>query len=123
MKDAMTIWEGICQSQWFKCTSMVCGLPSRSIVQFDILLQILFLNKNDLFQKKIADSNIKNFFPVSLPDRGCSLAPYLFLCGRITMANPGTSELVENILGNILINWPAKEDGRENEQSIYSGFM
>ena len=29
-------------------------------------LQILFLNKNDLFEKKIQHSPIKNFFPVSL---------------------------------------------------------
>lgn len=46
MQDAMTIWDSICHSQWFKQTSI-----------------ILFLNKDDLFQKKILNSNIKNFFP------------------------------------------------------------
>ncbi|EIW86083.1 guanine nucleotide-binding protein alpha-2 subunit [Coniophora puteana RWD-64-598 SS2] len=46
MQDAMTIWDSICHSQWFKQTSI-----------------ILFLNKNDLFEKKIAHSDIKNFFP------------------------------------------------------------
>ncbi|TFK38768.1 heterotrimeric G-protein alpha subunit, GPA2-like protein [Crucibulum laeve] len=46
MQDAMTIWDSICHSQWFKQTSI-----------------ILFLNKNDLFEKKIATSDIKNFFP------------------------------------------------------------
>ncbi|KAK0479334.1 G-protein alpha subunit-domain-containing protein [Armillaria novae-zelandiae] len=46
MQDAMGIWELICHSQWFKYTSI-----------------ILFLNKNDLFEKKIPQSNIKNFFP------------------------------------------------------------
>jgi len=46
MQDAMTIWDSICHSQWFKQTSI-----------------ILFLNKNDLFEKKIANSDIKNFFP------------------------------------------------------------
>jgi len=46
MQDAMTIWDSICHSQWFKQTSI-----------------ILFLNKNDLFQKKIPHSDIKNFFP------------------------------------------------------------
>jgi len=46
MQDAMTIWDSICHSQWFKQTSV-----------------ILFLNKNDLFQKKIAHSDIRNFFP------------------------------------------------------------
>ncbi|KAK2459797.1 hypothetical protein APHAL10511_008229 [Amanita phalloides] len=46
MQDAMTIWDSICHSQWFKHTSI-----------------ILFLNKNDLFEQKIANSHIKNFFP------------------------------------------------------------
>ncbi|KAF7313272.1 Heterotrimeric G-protein alpha subunit 4 [Mycena kentingensis (nom. inval.)] len=46
MQDAMTIWDSICHSQWFKQTSV-----------------ILFLNKNDLFQKKIKSSHIRTFFP------------------------------------------------------------
>jgi guanine nucleotide-binding protein subunit alpha len=46
MQDAMTIWDSICHSQWFKQTSI-----------------ILFLNKNDLFERKIATSDIKSFFP------------------------------------------------------------
>ncbi|KAH8826020.1 guanine nucleotide binding protein, alpha subunit [Flagelloscypha sp. PMI_526] len=46
MQDAMTIWDSICHSQWFKRTSM-----------------ILFLNKFDLFKKRIAHSPIKDFFP------------------------------------------------------------
>lgn len=46
MQDAMTIWDSICHSQWFKQTSI-----------------ILFLNKNDLFEKKVEHSDIKNFFP------------------------------------------------------------
>jgi len=46
MQDAMTIWDSICHSQWFKQTSI-----------------ILFLNKNDLFENKIPHSDIKSFFP------------------------------------------------------------
>lgn len=46
MQDAMTIWDSICHSQWFKSTSI-----------------ILFLNKDDLFQTKIQHSDIKTFFP------------------------------------------------------------
>ncbi|KAN0121442.1 Guanine nucleotide binding protein (G-protein), alpha subunit [Russula decolorans] len=46
MQDAMTIWDSICHSQWFKSTSI-----------------ILFLNKDDLFRKKIQHSDIKTFFP------------------------------------------------------------
>ncbi|GBE78577.1 Guanine nucleotide-binding protein alpha-2 subunit [Sparassis crispa] len=46
MQDAMTIWDSICHSQWFKQTSI-----------------ILFLNKNDLFEQKVKHSDIKNFFP------------------------------------------------------------
>ncbi|KAF8214278.1 guanine nucleotide-binding protein alpha-2 subunit [Mycena galopus ATCC 62051] len=46
IQDAMTIWDSICHSQWFKQTSI-----------------ILFLNKNDLFEAKIGSSDIKSFFP------------------------------------------------------------
>lgn len=46
MQDAMTIWDSICHSQWFKQTSI-----------------ILFLNKDDLFQRKVPTSDIKTFFP------------------------------------------------------------
>ncbi|KAF8588521.1 heterotrimeric G protein alpha subunit 4 [Ramaria rubella] len=46
MQDAMTIWDSICHSQWFKHTSI-----------------ILFLNKDDIFSEKIKHSNIKNTFP------------------------------------------------------------
>lgn len=46
MQDAMTIWDSICHSQWFKSTSI-----------------ILFLNKNDVFERKVEHSDIKNFFP------------------------------------------------------------
>ncbi|KAH8101422.1 heterotrimeric G protein alpha subunit 4 [Cristinia sonorae] len=46
MQDAMTIWDSICHSQWFKQTSI-----------------ILFMNKNDLFEAKIHHSDIRNYFP------------------------------------------------------------
>ncbi|KIJ45046.1 hypothetical protein M422DRAFT_29901 [Sphaerobolus stellatus SS14] len=46
MQDAMTIWDSICHSQWFKKTSI-----------------ILFLNKDDLFTEKVQHSNIKDTFP------------------------------------------------------------
>ncbi|KIK69461.1 hypothetical protein GYMLUDRAFT_35528 [Collybiopsis luxurians FD-317 M1] len=46
MQDAMTIWDAICHSSWFNQTSI-----------------ILLLNKNDLFEKKIPYSDIKDFFP------------------------------------------------------------
>jgi guanine nucleotide-binding protein subunit alpha, other len=69
MQDAMTIWDSICHSQWFKQTSIVRKpfvfdfLQARS-EEGDLLRQILFLNKNDLFEQKIPHSDIKNFFPV-----------------------------------------------------------
>lgn len=71
MQDAMTIWDSICHSQWFKSTSIVGELSSTSqggtLSQVsDNERQILFLNKNDLFEKKVQHSPIKNFFPVSL---------------------------------------------------------
>ncbi|KAH9947360.1 heterotrimeric G protein alpha subunit 4 [Amylocystis lapponica] len=46
MQDAMTIWDSICHSQWFKQTSI-----------------ILFLNKDDLFERKVQHSHIRSTFP------------------------------------------------------------
>ncbi|KAJ7735837.1 heterotrimeric G protein alpha subunit 4 [Mycena maculata] len=46
MQDAMTIWDSICHSQWFKQTSI-----------------ILFLNKDDLFREKIKTSDVRSYFP------------------------------------------------------------
>ena len=67
MQDAMTIWDSICHSQWFKQTSIV-GIYARIYHGVGVVLivaaQILFLNKNDLFEKKVQHSDIKNFFPV-----------------------------------------------------------
>ena len=66
----MTIWDSICHSQWFKQTSIVNHLLAyfknyESLIN-DPSDQILFLNKNDLFERKIPTSDIKSFFPVSL---------------------------------------------------------
>ncbi|KAG8976449.1 hypothetical protein FRC05_003692 [Tulasnella sp. 425] len=46
MQDAMTTWDSICHSHWFNTTSL-----------------ILFLNKTDIFERKVKSSPIKNFFP------------------------------------------------------------
>jgi hypothetical protein len=66
--------------------------------------QILFLNKNDLFEKKITHSDIKNFFPVSHHvfnvAHGLDHSPHF---RRITMENVGTYGLVEITLRNGLL--------------------
>jgi len=46
MEDAMQMWDGICNSQWFTETAL-----------------ILLFNKTDLFQQKITYSPIRTFFP------------------------------------------------------------
>lgn len=50
---------------------------SLAVGQFDLMhcSQILFLNKNDLFEKKVMHSDIRNFFPV------CALP--IHVCGRV----------------------------------------
>ncbi|KAH8827083.1 guanine nucleotide binding protein, alpha subunit [Flagelloscypha sp. PMI_526] len=45
MQDAMTIWDSICNSQWFEDTPF-----------------ILFLNKYDLFKSRVKVSPIKTYF-------------------------------------------------------------
>jgi guanine nucleotide-binding protein subunit alpha len=66
MQDAMTIWDSICHSQWFKSTSIVGTLEPGEMLLLIDCLKILFLNKDDLFQAKIQHSDIKTFFPVGL---------------------------------------------------------
>lgn len=46
MHEALMLFDSICNSQWFKRTSM-----------------ILFLNKIDVFQRKIKSSPVSKFFP------------------------------------------------------------
>lgn len=49
--------------------------------------QILFLNKNDLFERKIRTSDIKSFFPVSLFPCGKSVSDTNRISIRISTAN------------------------------------
>ncbi|KAJ7217520.1 G-protein alpha subunit-domain-containing protein [Mycena rebaudengoi] len=53
MQDAMTMWDSICNSQWFKHTSLM-----------------LLLTKDDIFQKKIKTSEIRTFFPDFVGESG-----------------------------------------------------
>jgi len=46
MKEALTLWDSICRSQWLERAHFV-----------------LFLNKADLFKKKVKVSNISDHFP------------------------------------------------------------
>jgi len=64
MQDAMTIWDSICHSQWFEKTAIVSVQAHGIYPLLMTVLQILFLNKNDLFEKKVQVSPIKNYFPV-----------------------------------------------------------
>ena len=64
-------------------------------VSFD---QILFLNKNDLFEKKIPTSDIKSFFPVSLSLLWLLIRAWVDADGisiRILTVNREMPELVE----------------------------
>ncbi|KAJ7267893.1 G-protein alpha subunit-domain-containing protein [Mycena rebaudengoi] len=53
MQDTMTMWDSICNSQWFKYTSIM-----------------LLLTKDDIFQKKIKTSEIRTFFPDFVGESG-----------------------------------------------------
>ncbi len=67
MQDAMTIWDSICHSQWFKSTSIVSGISyAHPLAAHADYGQILFLNKDDIFREKIKASHIRNTFPVSI---------------------------------------------------------
>ncbi|KAJ7104884.1 heterotrimeric G protein alpha subunit 4 [Mycena epipterygia] len=56
-QDSMVLWDSICHGRWFKQTSL-----------------ILCLNKNDLFEQKILDSDIAYFFPEFTGERSSAVA-------------------------------------------------
>jgi guanine nucleotide-binding protein subunit alpha len=64
MQDAMTIWDSICHSQWFKTTSLVSISSCFHRAMILNCSQIIFLNKDDIFKEKIKTSPIRNAFPV-----------------------------------------------------------
>jgi guanine nucleotide-binding protein subunit alpha len=65
MQDAMTIWDSICNSQWFEDTSFVSSLSILpGVVTLKVASQILFLNKYDLFKSRVKVSPIKTYFCV-----------------------------------------------------------
>jgi guanine nucleotide-binding protein subunit alpha len=81
------------------------------------LHQILFLNKDDLFKKKIINSDIKNFFPVSyFPLTDCSYSMYF----RTTRVNQGTQKLGENTSGDVSRGSLTKPGVLKNGKSISS---
>lgn len=82
MMDAMGVWDSICSSPWFRTTSLV--RISRYVGSTDlhsliyVPMQILFLNKEDLFRERIQYSPISKFFPVRplilLPPLACGVS-------------------------------------------------
>jgi hypothetical protein len=64
MNDALAIWDQVCHSQWFKNTSIVSLVLMHRVQLSRVLHQILFLNKVDIFTKKIGYSHIRSVFPV-----------------------------------------------------------
>lgn len=90
------------------------------------LLQILFLNKSDLFEKRVPVSDIKNFFPV----RKCLLIIWNsklilmeFVHERITTVNQAIYEQVKIILEDGLQSSPKRQEELKKEKSIYSAFL
>jgi len=58
------MWDGICSSQWFRYTPIVrSSILRRRTICIDSKIQILFLNKEDLFRARVPIAHIKNTFP------------------------------------------------------------
>jgi GTPase SAR1 family protein len=60
MQEALTLFDSICNSRWFEKTST-----------------ILFLNKTDLFKRKLPQSPLEDFFP-DYRGKGSSVA-YIYI--------------------------------------------
>jgi len=80
--------------------------------------QILFLNKDDLFKKKIVHSDIKNFFPVrrliAIMDGRCKPR------SRTLTVNQVTPSLVGITLGGVLFDYRKKRDAQRSARYMYS---
>ena len=98
MMDAMTIWDGICSLRYFRDTDMVRRPSPLLSGPSHPAPQILFLNKVDLFERRIQYSPINKFFPVRLPllslnSRPCSFGMHEF---RITQVQRKTPRRARN---------------------------
>jgi guanine nucleotide-binding protein G(i) subunit alpha len=66
MQEALTLFDSICNSRWFVKTSIVRHLFAFFVHFAHMLdhdLQILFLNKIDLFAEKLPRSPLGDYFP------------------------------------------------------------
>lgn len=72
MQEALTLFDSICNSRWFVKTSIVstraiyrqlCSLTHPNSLTTIVFLQILFLNKIDLFAEKLPTSPLGDYFP------------------------------------------------------------
>ena len=64
MQEALTLFDSICNSRWFVKTSIVSIALSLSVtISLMHNLQILFLNKIDLFAEKLPRSPLGDYFP------------------------------------------------------------
>lgn len=122
----MTIWDSICHSQWFKQTSIVGRIawfprgPHADVVH----AKILFLNKNDLFERKIPTSDIKNFFPVSTRT-SCwrTSTSRLINLFRTSKVSQGTFVPVAITSSDGSQNWLKKPVVRKSARYIYSKLL
>lgn len=126
MQDAMTIWDSICHSQWFKQTSIVGRIAwFYRIRRSDaVYVKILFLNKNDLFERKIPTSDIKNFFPVSTTiSYSRTSIPRLIVFYRISKESLGIFAPVAITSSDGSQNWLKKLVVRKSARYIYSELL
>ena len=114
----MTIWDSICHSQWFKQTSIVriyCLRNEAFVLTHQICLpQILFLNKEDLFDQRIKHSDVKNFFPVrSIAAILC--AAVHSLCAQDYDGEPGDAEAGKSYFKKRFARLAQKANQKERE--------
>lgn len=120
MQDAMTIWDSICHSQWFKQTSIVRFFPLRSPLLLDSVdCRFCSWTRTTSSSGKYRLQTSRRF---SLWAEYYHVTRILFLITRIRISKENLGMYVQAVIisSGGLRNWPRRLVGQKKEKFIFS---